>query len=188
LEWIKLWTKETIFGTTSKEIPYEMRGIWFQLLCLAGIEPCFGQVCISKDLAYTDNQLAKILDTPIDTLKKGLKILIDVEKIEINGDGIIGIINWSHYQSQAGYMKSYRERNKNKFQDASAGLKIKVMKKYNFTCQKCKWKPGKLDDIDILRVHHKIPQSQGGSNELKNLIVLCKDCHNLIHKDLKKIM
>ncbi len=30
------------------------------------------------------------------------------------------------------------------------------------------------------QVHHIIPRSQGGSNELSNLIVLCGRCHMLI--------
>ena len=44
------------------------------------------------------------------------KILVnpDINKIKINGKGIIEIVNWHHYQSQAGYMRSYREGHKSK--------------------------------------------------------------------------
>lgn len=41
-------------------------------------------------------------------------------------------------------------------------------------CQNCKSK-------DNLQVHHKIPVSFGGSNEISNLKILCKNCHEKIH-------
>ena len=31
-------------------------------------------------------------------------------------------------------------------------------------------------------MHHKIPIKDGGTNDLFNLIPLCKDCHEKIHK------
>lgn len=110
MDWIKLWTKEVIFGTTSKELPYDMRGIWFQLLAMAGLEPCYGQVCIAEGLPYSPEQLASLLDVPNEILEKALKILQEVEKVKINGAGIIEIINWGRYQSHAGYMQTWRER------------------------------------------------------------------------------
>lgn len=125
MEWIKLWTKETIYGTTSKEIPYNMRGIWFQLLAMAGLEPYYGKVCINKNIGYVNNQLALILDVPLDILKKGLKILQEVDKIKINSNGVIDIVNWEHYQSQAGYMKSYREGHKKSMKGAKKSKNVR---------------------------------------------------------------
>jgi predicted HNH restriction endonuclease len=34
----------------------------------------------------------------------------------------------------------------------------------------------------VLIVHHKIPVSQGGSNEMDNLVVLCPTCHAMVHR------
>lgn len=44
----------------------------------------------------------------------------------------------------------------------------------NYTCQDCGVKQGhrKLD------VHHIVDYSLGGSNEMSNLITLCRSCHN----------
>lgn len=125
MRWIKLWTNETIHGTTSKELPPHLRGIWFQLLAMAGLEPCYGKINITEDIAYTNKQLADLLKVPIKDLEETFKILLkpDVNKININGTGIIEIVNWHHYQSQAGYMKSYREGHKEAIKDAEKSKK-----------------------------------------------------------------
>lgn len=40
--------------------------------------------------------------------------------------------------------------------------------------QKCEWCDEQIDSPDV---HHIIPRSEGGTNDLKNLIVLCPSCH-----------
>jgi len=45
-------------------------------------------------------------------------------------------------------------------------------------CQDC----GKMSDpLSILHVHHKTPRSEGGSDDLENLVTLCPDCHAQRH-------
>jgi len=31
-------------------------------------------------------------------------------------------------------------------------------------------------------VHHKVPRSKGGKNEPGNLVVLCRECHEMMHR------
>ena len=31
-------------------------------------------------------------------------------------------------------------------------------------------------------VHHKVPTSKGGKNEPGNLVVLCRECHEMLHR------
>ena len=31
-------------------------------------------------------------------------------------------------------------------------------------------------------VHHKVPRSKGGKNESGNLVVLCRECHEMLHR------
>lgn len=45
-----------------------------------------------------------------------------------------------------------------------------------YTCQACKAKNIRLE------VHHIIYRSQGGTNDLDNLITLCEHCHDGVHK------
>lgn len=53
-------------------------------------------------------------------------------------------------------------------------IKQEVYKKYGHKCSKC----GSCNNIDV---HHKIPLSKGGTNNIQNLIPLCHECHEKIH-------
>lgn len=54
--------------------------------------------------------------------------------------------------------------------------KAKVLNRDNYTCQCCKTRKRNL------HVHHIVYRSNGGSDEEDNLIVLCKSCHDKLHK------
>ena len=45
-------------------------------------------------------------------------------------------------------------------------------------CEVCGWNQGPRD------IHHVLPITQGGKNELCNLITLCPNCHRLVHRNL----
>lgn len=53
---------------------------------------------------------------------------------------------------------------------------------YNFlllqSCVICGWNKTSCD------VHHIIPVSNGGKNEITNLITLCPNCHRMVHRNL----
>ena len=57
-------------------------------------------------------------------------------------------------------------------------LKVRplVLERDGFRCTKC-------GCPDNLHVHHIKEKSKGGSNELSNLITLCRDCHAEEHKE-----
>ena len=57
-------------------------------------------------------------------------------------------------------------------------IKSYVLFRDNYTCQHCK---GKSKDSK-LHVHHIIFRSNNGSDNADNLIVLCKSCHDKLHK------
>ena len=54
--------------------------------------------------------------------------------------------------------------------------KAYVLTRDNYTCQCCKTKKG------TLHVHHIIYRSNGGSDDIDNLITLCEDCHKKLHE------
>lgn len=53
-----------------------------------------------------------------------------------------------------------------------------VMERQQFWCGRCGRYSG---DVDRFEVHHLVPLSQGGPNDLDNLVGLCGDCHALMH-------
>lgn len=55
--------------------------------------------------------------------------------------------------------------------------KAMVLNRDSYTCQHCK---GKHKDSH-LEVHHIIYRCQGGSDDAKNLITLCRTCHTALH-------
>jgi len=59
----------------------------------------------------------------------------------------------------------------------------RVYKRDNYICQECGRRGGKRGDAE-LHAHHIVPLSKGGSNKLKNLKTLCKDCHAEAHSHM----
>ena len=54
-------------------------------------------------------------------------------------------------------------------------IKERAYKKYGRKCFLC-------NSTNNLNIHHKIPIREGGTNEIGNLIPLCVNCHEKIHK------
>lgn len=59
-----------------------------------------------------------------------------------------------------------------------------VREKSNWICSNCFKSFSK--DKGGLHVHHLIPLSKGGNCSLANLSSLCRDCHALHHKHMRK--
>lgn len=64
-----------------------------------------------------------------------------------------------------------------------ANTKAFVLDRDSYTCQNCK---GKTKD-SRLEVHHIVFRSNGGSDELENLMTLCKTCHDKVHSGAIKL-
>lgn len=122
--WIKLWTQELLYGTTSRELELNQQAIWLKLLAMAGDSPEPGKVEVAPGIPMTDEQIAGILTAPIDLWERTKERLQepDVDKITVN-EGIIYIKNWDRYQAafdreayMREYMPQYRKRKKGKNQ------------------------------------------------------------------------
>ena len=68
----------------------------------------------------------------------------------------------------------------NQYPDDWDERRRKVYSRDDYECQSCGAQGGSNGDTE-LHAHHKTPLSQGGSNDLSNLITLCKSCHNNQH-------
>ncbi len=61
-------------------------------------------------------------------------------------------------------------------------IRPRVLARDNFRCVKC----GKfgIQDAKTLEIHHIIPKKNGGSDELSNLMTLCRKCHRCVERGL----
>lgn len=68
--------------------------------------------------------------------------------------------------------------------------RLLVIKRDNFKCQFCKGKQRMLKQLppNELDCHHIIPQALGGTDDLENLITICKNCHQKENKKLEIIL
>lgn len=49
----------------------------------------------------------------------------------------------------------------------------------------CKCSICGLEYGPVLQIHHNVPVSDGGSNDIRNLVVLCANCHQAVHCTIK---
>lgn len=59
-------------------------------------------------------------------------------------------------------------------------IRLQVLKRDNYRCVSCST-PVKSSEADI---HHLLPKSMGGTDELSNLVTLCDGCHAAHHPNL----
>ncbi|MGI6852065.1 RecQ family ATP-dependent DNA helicase [Mesorhizobium sp. 1B3] len=64
--------------------------------------------------------------------------------------------------------------------DSWQDTRLLVLKRDNFRCVSCST-PAKSAEADI---HHLLPRSMGGTDELSNLVTLCDGCHAIHHPNL----
>ena len=57
-------------------------------------------------------------------------------------------------------------------------IRTQVLSRDNYKCGNC-------GSSHNLHVHHIVPLSKGGTNNLSNLKTLCEDCHKSLHPHMK---
>ncbi|MER8748086.1 HNH endonuclease [Mesorhizobium sp. M1050] len=57
-------------------------------------------------------------------------------------------------------------------------IRLQVLKRDNYRCVSCST-PVKSAEADV---HHLLPRSMGGTDELSNLVTLCDGCHAVQHQ------
>lgn len=78
------------------------------------------------------------------------------------------------------YKKQRKKMEAGKFRHGvPTELREYVRSRDNMICQMCKT----FLESSVLQVHHIIPVSDGGTDDKKNLILLCYHCHTKVHQD-----
>jgi len=177
--WIKLWTQETLFGSICKELAPDERSVWFQLLCAAGDSIAPRKIGINENIPYTDEQLVGIFDISLELLHRTLTKLESeaMKRIKRNGNGIIEILDWEHYQDNerhqymAEYMRNYRGFGKQDGYSIPPYLRVEVLERDEYQCVQC-------GSDGFLQIDHIIPFQDGGKTQKDNLQTLCRGCNN----------
>lgn len=107
--WIKLYCDNWLSGTLREETA-ELRGIWADLLALAGSGTYgdTGRISLQNGVGFSDSQFVKLLRITKYQWQKAKKRLILTDRITVNIENVITIINWQKYQSEYERQKPYR--------------------------------------------------------------------------------
>jgi hypothetical protein len=111
--WIKIWCRNWLEGTLREEPP-DIRGVWADLLALAG-DGHYGDsgvIKASDNLGFTDGQITDLLKIDPELWQRAKERLQDTDRIKITEKGIITITNWQKYQPEYSRQKPYRQHQK----------------------------------------------------------------------------
>ena len=107
-KWIKLWTRECLSGTIRFEFTPAERGVWYDLLVLAGDCRQEGVIAAGNGVPYPHVWIAGTLNIPLKLLERVIKRCQETDRIMEDNKGI-HIINWARYQSEYERQKPYRQ-------------------------------------------------------------------------------
>lgn len=113
--WIKLWVDESLDGTIRFDFDPAERGVWFDILLLAGRCRQEGLISPGHGQAYPHNWIAGRLNISLELLEGVLAKCKTSGRISENSNGI-KILNWNKYQSEYERQKPYREKKKGKIE------------------------------------------------------------------------
>lgn len=108
--WIKIYCDSWLEGSL-KDDPLELRGLWIGLLALAGSGKYGddGIIKVRGNIGLEDRQLGKIFSITTNKFSKLKNKLVKLERIFVDSNNIITILNWGKYQSEYLRQKPYRE-------------------------------------------------------------------------------
>lgn len=108
MRYIKLWVAESLEGTIRFDFEPEERGVWYDLLLLAGRMRQKGLIAAGPGQPYPRRWIAGVLNVPEDLLDCTILKCIETGRISENSNGLL-IVNWVKYQPEYDRQKPYRE-------------------------------------------------------------------------------
>ena len=141
VQWVKLstdvFTDEKILLIQALPDGDMLLIIWMKLLCLAGKSNNSGIISITENIPYSDDQLAAVLNRPLNAVKLALATFKKLEMVTITCNGYIQLNNWEKHQNTGALerlkeqnkirVKNYRERQKAVSQSCNVTQSLQVM-------------------------------------------------------------
>ncbi len=106
--WVKVWVNESLTGTIRFDFTPAERGVWYDLLVLAGNCRLDGIIAAGPGRPYPYNWIAGTLNIPLELLEVTLTKCEESGRIREDSEGI-HILNWGKYQSEYERQKPYRQ-------------------------------------------------------------------------------
>jgi len=135
--WIKLYVDQCLRGSMMTELDEPERYVWFGFLLLAGDCAHEGRICATENSGYNDIQLADLLKTNPELIKKAKRKFLKFGKIDIDENGIIHIVKWHLYQSEYLRQKGYRVKLQREVTDSSPSPSISNL--ISFSIEERRW-------------------------------------------------
>lgn len=107
-KWIKLWIAENLRGTIRWDFTAEERGVWYDLLAIAGESRHEGYLAANTEYEYPDTWIAATLNIPLKLLQRVVAKCEATDRIERTESGL-RIVNWSKYQSEYERQAKYKK-------------------------------------------------------------------------------
>ena len=107
--WVKVWVQESLTGTLRFECDAAERGVWYDLLVLAGNCRQEGVIAAGEGVPYPDEWIAGTLNITLKLYKEAKAKFIKSGRLEENGAGL-RVVNWQKYQSEYERQKKYRNK------------------------------------------------------------------------------
>jgi len=156
--WIKIYCDKWLTGSL-RDDPPEIRGVWIDLLALAGSGQYgdSGEIKLANEIGLTDAQICEILSIKKALWQRAKQRFLITNRIKIGQKSAILIVNWAKYQSEYERQRDYRPPRKSsesQIEALSVNRGKTVTKSYNAKLQP-KVRPEK--EIEIEMVPHPTP-------------------------------
>lgn len=109
--WIKVFVTGWLHGSIRWQLDPSERGVWADLLCLAGECGKEGKICDNDDRPYPRDFIASQLHIPQELLESTIEKCKRESRID-EDEGVLIITNWKAYQSEYDRQKPYRRKGK----------------------------------------------------------------------------
>ena len=113
MTWVKLHVTGWLHGSIRYQLEPDERGVWADLIALAGQCLARGRICDNDGKAYPRQYLANQLKISLELLERTLTKSKQEGRIT-EANGVITIVHWSAYQSEYERQKVYREKAPNR--------------------------------------------------------------------------
>lgn len=103
-----MYPHKIISGDIVRKLTAEQRGLYLSYVMLAGCGANRNMVCIADEIAYSPEQLEKILNVKKERIQTLNKELASIGVIKIDPLGVIYINDWSNYETEYSRRKNKR--------------------------------------------------------------------------------